>query len=220
MIPARDVNQDASAYGYGTADLGHHHAYLLPVVERIIAEQNLAREKRRVFDLGCGNGSVGAFLHRKGYEVTGVDPSEDGIERGNAAHPYLNLRVGSCYDDLATEYGQFPIVVSLEVVEHVYSPKKYAHTLYALVEAGGMAIVSTPYHGYWKNLALSIANHWDAHQSPLWEHGHIKFWSRNTLSKLLLDSGFSSVNFIRVGRVPALAKSMIAMATKDEKSGS
>ncbi|HSQ49736.1 MAG TPA: hypothetical protein VLL94_00560, partial [Nitrospiraceae bacterium] len=75
-------------------------------------------------------------------------------------------------------------------------------------------IVSTPYHGYWKNLAMALTGRLDHHFTALWDHGHIKFWSMATLRQLLLEAGFRSITFRRVGRVPALAKSMIAVATK------
>ena len=77
-----------------------------------------------------------------------------------------------------------------------------------------MAIISTPYHGYWKNLALALSGRMDAHFTALWDHGHIKFWSRRTLGDLLREAGFVDIRFWRVGRVPALAKSMIVMARK------
>jgi 2-polyprenyl-6-hydroxyphenyl methylase/3-demethylubiquinone-9 3-methyltransferase len=54
----------------------------------------------------------------------------------------------------------------------------------------------------------------DKHFTALWDHGHIKFWSMKTLSQLLEEAGFVDVRFVRVGRVPALAKSMIAVARK------
>jgi 2-polyprenyl-6-hydroxyphenyl methylase/3-demethylubiquinone-9 3-methyltransferase len=80
-------------------------------------------------------------------------------------------------------------------------------------EPGALAIVSTPYHGYWKNLALSLVpGAWDRHHDPLWDHGHIKFWSRRTLRALLIRAGFNAVRFERLGRIPTLAKSMIAVA--------
>ncbi len=79
---------------------------------------------------------------------------------------------------------------------------------------GGTAILSTPYHGYWKNLALALSGKLDRHFTALWDHGHIKFWSMKTLTLLLEEAGFRDIRFARVGRVPALAKAMIAVARR------
>ena len=168
----------------------------------------------RLFDLGCGNGSVGAALHEDGWSVTGVDPSVEGIATARAAYPFLEVEEGSAYDDLAARFGRFTVVVSLEVVEHVYAPRHYARTLFNLLEPGGTAIISTPYHGYWKNLALAVTGNMDRHFTALWDHGHIKFWSIDTLGALLGETGFDDRRFLRVGRVPQLAKSMIAIASR------
>jgi 2-polyprenyl-6-hydroxyphenyl methylase/3-demethylubiquinone-9 3-methyltransferase len=167
-----------------------------------------------LFELGCGNGSVANVLAKEGWEVTGVDPSTQGIAQANEQYPHLKLLEGSAYDNLVERFGQFPLVTSLEVVEHVYFPRQYAATLFALVEPGGTAIVSTPYHGYWKNLAMAISGKLDAHFTALWDHGHIKFWSIKTLGELLHEAGFVDIRFIRVGRIPIFGKSMIAIARK------
>lgn len=106
------------------------------------------------------------------------------------------------------------MVLSLEVVEHVYAPRHYAQTLFDLLEPGGTAIISTPYHGYWKNLALALSGRMDAHFAALWDHGHIKFWSISTLGELLREVGFVDIQFERVGRVPPLAKALIAIAIR------
>jgi 2-polyprenyl-3-methyl-5-hydroxy-6-metoxy-1,4-benzoquinol methylase len=186
--------------------------YLWPAVKRII--ENKAPKERHAFDLGCGNGSISNQLSKMGFTVIGVDPSESGIRIARANFPRLEFHLGSAYDDLAMQYGRFSLVVSLEVIEHCYDPRKYARTLYDLVDYGGIAIVSTPYHGYIKNLALSVAGKWDDHHSPLWTGGHVKFFSVATLRTLLTDTGFKDIRFIRVGRIPPLAKSMIAIAIK------
>ena len=126
----------------------------------------------------------------------------------------MKLYRGSAYDDLAAKYGRFPVVISLEVVEHVYAPRNFARTVFDLLEPGGVAIISTPYHGYWKNLVLAITGKMDAYFTALWDHGHIKFWFMKTLRELLEEPGLKVERFERVGRVPALAKSMIAVARK------
>ena len=135
-------------------------------------------------------------------------------DSAKTSYPHLKLSQGSAYDDLASTYGQFPVVYSFEVVEHVYAPRDYARTLYNLIEPGGTAIISTPYHGYWKNLVMAATGKMDAHFTALWDHGHIKFWSYKTLTVLLEEAGFTDIKFSRVGRIAPLAKSMVAVAQK------
>jgi len=205
---------DISGYKYSHAGQTFAHEYLLPTLREILLAKYPDDAQTRVFELGCGNGSVSHALSEMGFAMTGVDPSREGLQIANERYPNLNLHLGSAYDSLAETYGRFPVVVSLEVVEHVYAPRDYAATVYSLLEDGGTAIISTPYHGYWKNLAMAATGKLDGHFTALWDNGHIKFWSFQTLSQLLEEAGFRSVTFRRVGRIPALAKSMIAIATK------
>lgn len=142
--------------------------------------------------------------------------SAEGIKQANLAFPNLRLELGSAYDDLSSKFGSIPVVISLEVVEHVYAPRQFAATLFSLVAPGGIAIISTPYHGYLKNLAMAISGKLDKHFTALWDNGHIKFWSMRTLTVLLKEAGFVDIRFHRVGRIPALAKSMIAVASRPE----
>ncbi|MEM9150758.1 MAG: class I SAM-dependent methyltransferase [Cyanobacteria bacterium P01_F01_bin.3] len=209
------ASEDSKGYEWSDADLNESHSYLLPKLYATLElVQKEYEEIDTLFDLGCGNGSVANALSQHGWRVTGVDSSELGIKQANEAYPALKLFRASAYDDLFSRFGRYPVVISLEVVEHVYYPKKYADTLFSLVEPGGFAIVSTPFHGYWKNLALALSGTMDRHFTALWEHGHIKFWSEFTLATLLNSSGFADIRFERVGRIAPLAKSMIAICRK------
>ena len=118
------------------------------------------------------------------------------------------------YEDLSRKYGIFPVVISLEVIEHCYYPRKFAKTFYDLLTENGIGIISTPYNGYLKYLALAVLGKMDNHLTALWDGGHIKFWSENTLNTLLKETGFRNISFVRVGRITALAKSMIAIVKK------
>lgn len=207
-------DRTAISYPYPSATPSHTHAYLWPTVLHVLNATQGTQTNRKVFDLGCGNGAFAAALQRRGYEVTGVDPSEEGIHQAINAHPELHVEVGSSENDLAARYGRFPVVISLEVVEHVYAPRRFVSRMYDLLQPGGTAIISTPYHGYAKNLALALTGRLDAHFTALWDHGHIKFWSRRTLEVLLREAGFIDISFRRVGRIPSFAKSMIAVAKR------
>jgi hypothetical protein len=79
---------------------------------------------------------------------------------------------------------------------------------------GGSIILTTPYHGYVKNLALSLFNAWDKHHTVDWLGGHIKFFSEKTISKMLDSCDYSAPVFQNVGRVPLLKKSMVCKSKK------
>lgn len=193
-------------YIYRTSNASHTDEYLWPTITRLLPVQC----NQKLFELGCGNGFTANQLSKLGFEVTAVDVSPSGIAQGRKAYPHIQLFEGSAYDDLAAQHGRFPIVISLEVIEHCYDPRAYARTFYDLLEPGGLGIISTPYHGYLKNLALAITAKMDSHFTALWDCGHIKFFSVATLTQLLLESGFERPKVYRVGRIPPLAKSMIA----------
>ena len=204
------MESNTNNYQYQNPDLGWAHSYLLPVINDILADV----KAKNVFELGCGNGSVANWLHQKKIDIVGIDNSQTGIDQANKTFPKIRLEEGSAYEDLSKRFGRFPVVLSLEVVEHLYFPKLFAKNVFDLLEPGGVAVISTPFHGYWKNLALALTGKLDSHFTALWDGGHIKFWSENTMRELLSEAGFFDITFRRAGRVPVLAKSMIAIARK------
>jgi 2-polyprenyl-6-hydroxyphenyl methylase/3-demethylubiquinone-9 3-methyltransferase len=112
----------------------------------------------------------------------------------------------------------FDIVVSTEVVEHLYAPKAYIKGCFSALKPGGRIICTTPYHGYLKNLTLSLMGKWDDHANPLWDGGHIKLWSRNTLGRLLSLGGFQNIQFTGAGRLPWLWMTMVMSGVKPADS--
>jgi 2-polyprenyl-6-hydroxyphenyl methylase/3-demethylubiquinone-9 3-methyltransferase len=97
----------------------------------------------------------------------------------------------------------------LEVVEHLFYPRRLFEVSDRLLVEGGLLIVSTPYHGYLKNLAVSVIGGWDRHFGVEVDGGHIKFFSKAALGKMALQCGFSKPHFRGVGRSPWLWKSMV-----------
>ena len=174
---------------------------------------------RRVLDLGCGNGDLCGQLAGAGYDVVGAELDPDGVRIARQAHPQIPFHNFGVHDDplvLLRREGERPFdaVVSTEVIEHLYAPHLLPAYARSVLVPDGHLIVSTPYHGYVKNLMLSLFNHWDKHHTPLWYGGHIKFWSAATLSRLLEDSHFRVTGFRGVGRLPYLWKSMLLVARK------
>ncbi|RMG29123.1 MAG: class I SAM-dependent methyltransferase [Methanobacteriota archaeon] len=196
------------------------HSYLAPIVLGALRaiKQRSRRKSLKVLDIGCGNGAFTAMMAREGFEVVGCDYSKSGIEICRSTYPHLNFFQQDINHPLPEHYhGSFDCVVSLEVIEHLFFPRNLFDRAKEALGDEGVLILSTPYHGYIKNLALALANKFDDHWHPLRDYGHIKFFSRRTLSQLVRECGFDVKHFRRVGRVPPLAKSMVIVAKRSRE---
>jgi 2-polyprenyl-3-methyl-5-hydroxy-6-metoxy-1,4-benzoquinol methylase len=191
----------------------HMHKHFLPAIFALCDDLG---PDIRVLDVGCGNGfTAGEFLKR-GCKVVGVDLSESGVSLARKTYPAARFEVTAADENVLTNLHEepFDIVVSTEVVEHLYDPRTFARGCFAALRPNGRLICTTPYHGYLKNLAISLTGKWDSHADPLWDGGHIKLWSRRTLYALLQESGFTELTFRGAGRLPFLWMTMVVSGIK------
>jgi 2-polyprenyl-3-methyl-5-hydroxy-6-metoxy-1,4-benzoquinol methylase len=186
------------------------HGYLYPTLYEMLASY----KGSRILDVGCGNGVIASRLLADGFDVYGIDASESGINIANAKHSgrffVQDISSEKLPEPLAAM--QFDLVISTEVIEHIYAPRTYMKFIRNVLNTGGVLIISTPYHGYLKNLVLALTSKMDKHFTVLWDGGHIKFWSRQTLTTLLKEFSFETVEFRGSGRLPFLWKSMFISA--------
>ena len=197
-------------YGFHTNQPAHTFYYLKePLLSLLNKEAN-----KCILDLGCGNGFIVNFLVEQGYNAYGTDASEKGIAIAKQSNPgrfYLqDLTAGELPRELQPL--KFDTVMATEVIEHLYDPESFVNFCKKALREKGEIIITTPYHGYLKNLSLALFNKWDQHHGPSWHGGHIKFWSKATLSSLLANAGFTITNFKGCGRFPYFWKSMVIKA--------
>lgn len=207
-----DLSVNKPEYFYQSNQSGHHHAYLVkPLIEMIsTSAKSIGNKKIRILDIGCGNGSLSNFIAMQGYEVVGVEESESGVKIAQQSYPNCLFMAASIYDFPYQELeNSFDIIISTEVIEHLFYPKELVKAAKRCLKDNGTLILTTPYHGYLKNLALAVTGKLDKHFTVLWDGGHIKFFSVKTLSTLLLEEGFTNLQFKFAGRYPFFWKSML-----------
>lgn len=169
-----------------------------------------------MLDVGCGNGALVGRLISAGFTVVGIDMSREGIQIAREAHPEGRFEVMPADSRVLERLGEAPLdaVVSTEVIEHLYDPPAFLIGCREALRPGGRLVISTPYHGYLKNLALALTGRWDSHLHPGRVGGHIKFWSRRTLTAVLEEAGLTPIGFRGAGRMPFVWKSMVLTATR------
>lgn len=216
-MPVRNEGQ-TSDYGWDSTETCSHD-YLFPAISGILSREALSKEAL-LLDAGCGGGAMVAALFKEGYHnIYGFDLSESGISMARQAFAKIAERfaVHNSYESSlpdAFPHGNYDLIISTEVIEHMYRPDKYIENLEGWLKPGGILIITTPYHGFLKNLAIALTNKFDGHMTALWEGGHIKFFSKKTLFQLLKKNGFQPFDFQGCGRMPYLWKSMLVVAKK------
>jgi len=79
----------------------HETASLAPYPNRFLAEVVQGRKPGRALDLGMGQGRNSLFLARLGWEVTGVDIADHGIDLARKEAARLGLNIHCVRTDLA-----------------------------------------------------------------------------------------------------------------------
>jgi SAM-dependent methyltransferase len=204
---------DLKNFGWTTPEMEPHHEYTIPAILNLLPKD----KSLNILDVGCGNGYLVNHLAKMGHHVIGVDIAEDGIRIAKETYPRLRFELHSAYDEFDDLLGiPADVVISSEVIEHLYSPQRFLNNIHHALSPGGYLILTTPYHGYLKNLSMSLFDKWDQHHHPEKEGGHIKFFSERSLSQILTGCGFISITFQNSGRLPFFWKSMVCRAQKGD----
>jgi 2-polyprenyl-3-methyl-5-hydroxy-6-metoxy-1,4-benzoquinol methylase len=210
----RSMSDVARHYGWTSDKTPPSVRVIMPALTRMLRQ----RGSRRLVDLGCGNGALTGLLAAEGFDVCGLDADAQAIALARKAHPALRFEQLALGAKAAATVREIvpgaDTVIAIEVIEHLFRPADLIVCAGGILPVGGTLILSTPYHGYLKNLAITLMNGWDKHWNPAREGGHIKFWSRPTLTRFLDANGFDIEECVGVGRAPWLWHSMVVAARK------
>ena len=179
-------------------------------ITRPVVQQLVNAKAHSVLDLGCGNGWFTGALDRCGFDVTGVDNDEVVLRLARQFQPTLNLRQMDVMKPLDPNLAmRFDAVVAIDLIDHVQMPRKMIETALAALKPGGLLAITSPFHGYVKNLLLALGGRFDSRWDPLLDHGRMKFFSRATLTALLTEFDLRDLHFETIGRIPTFARSML-----------
>jgi SAM-dependent methyltransferase len=182
-----------------------------------------AHSPKSVLEIGSGTGILGSRIEGSAIRYMGIEPDEEQHRLCRESFPHLEVRKASCYEDPERlGLGRFDMVISNDVVEHLYLPSELVRFKKAHLNPGGIAITATPNFGsYFKNLAYSIFNRWDQVHSPWWDGGHIKFFSKRSLRLLFENEGFGNFSWSHVRNInyPIFVMTIICTCSLTGKSG-
>ena len=151
---------------------------VVSAVVRELGRQDLSGQ--RILDFGAGRGGVSAALREQGAEVTAVEPY------GYAQLQEFGVPVFRTLDELPEKLA-FDGVIVMEVIEHLREPRDLLRQLSRRLKAGGWLFATTP------NPRGLTARLYGQRWSSASNAGHIVFFTRRTLHRVLAEIGFAKV---------------------------
>lgn len=142
---------------------------------------NEIKPLNKVLEVGCGEGFVLRQINNKypAIELYGLDIASQAVEKVKTTYPFINAQVADIYN-LPFSDNEFPLVLCLEVLEHLDKPKQ------ALAEikrvTSNYAILSVPWEPW-----FSLGSLWRGkYLKTGGKHPeHINFWSKKKFSELI-----------------------------------
>ncbi len=136
----------------------------------------------RVLDLGCGRGVILGVLADRGFEVHGVEISEDAA-RG--ADPRAKIRVAPQLSDAQYPEGFFDQIIVWHVLEHMREPDVTLDEIRRILRPGGRLIVAVPNFSSWQ--ARWAGTSWFHLDPPR----HLFHFPMLALRRILARTGFA-----------------------------
>ena len=166
---------------------------------------------RRILDFGCNIGGAVRLFTEAGHDVAGVDISESAIRIARQRMPHVRFELVSAEDRVPFPDGSFDVCYSSEVIEHLFDVTGFLREVHRVLVPGGLLVLTTPYHGWVKNLLVMSFN-FEKHFDPT--GGHVRFFSKRSLTQCLEANGFSVEHVSGIGRRRPVWKSMFVTARK------
>jgi 2-polyprenyl-3-methyl-5-hydroxy-6-metoxy-1,4-benzoquinol methylase len=170
---------------------------------------------KRILDVGCAAGELGAALKRAGASlVVGIEASTeaattardklDQVIVGNAESPNWPL-----------DHASFDYVILADILEHLVDPWAALASSTRYLQADGRVVASIPNARFYAVIARLIFNRWGYRESGILDRTHLRFFTWPTIQQMFADAGLRIERVrpvyrlfedqSRVGRVGALA---------------
>lgn len=129
-----------------------------------VSELSIIKDGFVVADIGCGDRFLEKPISDERMQYIGFDFDDLNLEK----------------DSFKIKDDSLDVILNYSVIEHLFDPSNFLQESYRCLKPGGVIVIETP---NWKK---SYLNFFD-------DYTHIKPYSPESLTRLLLDFGFTQV---------------------------
>ena len=164
-------------------------------------------EKGKLLDIGCGVGDFLQQIESKGWQCTGIEPSEDAAKIAKnriQATIYKPEEIGNLQDET------YDVITMWHVLEHVDDLRTEVEHLFRLLKKGGRLVIALP--NYKSYDATYYQDKWAAYDVPR----HLNHFDKQTIVNIFNTKGLKIKN---IEKLPWDAYYISFMSEKYKQNG-
>ena len=143
-----------------------------------------------ILEIGAGYGLFLAEMIKKELFTNVM-----GIEASNSLYERSKKMGFSVFNGVFEEYESdknFNVIVSFEVIEHIFNPKEFVKKVFRMLENNSIFIMTFPnYNGFDISTLMECSDSID--------HEHLNYFNEKSISLLLAEAGFENIEISTPG---------------------
>jgi len=161
-----------------------------------------AETRGNLLDVGAGDGTLAERLRDEGFDVTAIDLFTADFRPDDIRIKSADLNEGIPFPD-----GNFQVLVTTEVIEHLENPWFFVRELYRVTKPGGLVILSTPnldsvYARIWYALTGRLYNFMESSYRQIGHITPVFLWNMERMIEDKFDLESAIVNASPVPKTP------------------
>ncbi len=148
---------------------------------------------RRILDLGCSSGALGAALkQRQGAEVVGVElDTAYAKDAGAVLDEVVVADVEQFLADGPRDHvGAFDCLIAADLLEHLRDPWGALAAAVDLLEQAGTAVISLPNVAYWETFwQLGVKRTWPRRDDGIFDRTHLRWFTLRDAWEMMDGAG-------------------------------
>lgn len=163
----------------------------------------------KILDVGCGIGTLGLEVRRRGNVVWGLDVSENGIEFSSEKLDKAFVCDVTEIESLPIKDERFDTIIFADVLEHLDEPGNVLGEYKRFLREGGRVIVSLPNIASWTIRVKRLFGPLKPSKYGILDETHKHFYDLKKAKKLVEEAGY---NIIEVDANPNITRAFIPAA--------
>lgn len=147
--------------------------------------ENWFESPKKILEIGCAEGDFLNVLSERGWEVEGIDISEDAIQKGRKKY---NFKLNNDIFENYVFNEKYDVIAMYQSFEHVQNPKLVLEKCYKLLNPGGVLLIEVPNLNSF-DLKISKKRRVWSYDLPF----HLSHFEPKFLEKKLSDIGFETL---------------------------